>query len=62
MTRWISRSGIDKAVIATIVEELKRINKPCTTEIAQVGAISANADEAIGKTITEAMDKVGKEA
>ena len=56
------KRGIDKAVIA-IVEELKKITKPCTTskEIAQVGAISANADESIGKTIAEAMDKVGKE-
>ena len=56
------KRGIDKAVVA-IVAELKKISKPCTTskEIAQVGAISANADEAIGKTIAEAMDKVGKE-
>src|SRR5216110_390444 len=56
------KRGIDKAVIA-VVEELKKISKPCTTskEIAQVGAISANADQAIGKTIAEAMDKVGKE-
>src|SRR5690349_12946479 len=56
------KRGIDKAVIA-IVEELKKISKPCSTskEIAQVGAISANADESIGKTIAEAMDKVGKE-
>jgi chaperonin GroEL len=56
------KRGIDKAVVA-VVEELKKISKPCTTskEIAQVGAISANADEAIGKTIAEAMDKVGKE-
>ena len=56
------KRGIDKAVIA-VVEELKKISKPCTTskEIAQVGAISATADEAIGKTIAEAMDKVGKE-
>jgi len=56
------KRGIDKAVIA-VVEELKKISKPCTTskEIAQVGAISANADTAIGKTIAEAMDKVGKE-
>jgi len=46
-----------------VVEELKKISKPCTTskEISQVGAISANADESIGKTIAEAMDKVGKE-
>jgi len=56
------KRGIDKAVIA-VVEELKKISKPTTTskEIAQVGAISANADESIGKTIAEAMDKVGKE-
>jgi chaperonin GroEL len=56
------KRGIDKAVLA-VVEELKRISKPCTTskEIAQVGAISANADESIGKTIADAMDKVGKE-
>ncbi|MBA2351099.1 MAG: chaperonin GroEL, partial [Burkholderiales bacterium] len=56
------KRGIDKAVIAT-VEELKKFSKPCTTnkEIAQVGAISANADEDIGKIISDAMDKVGKE-
>jgi len=56
------KRGIDKAVTLT-VEELKKISKPCTTskEIAQVGAISANADPEIGKTIAEAMDKVGKE-
>jgi len=56
------KRGIDKAVLA-VVEELKKISKPTTTskEIAQVGAISANADESIGKTIAEAMDKVGKE-
>ena len=56
------KRGIDKAVIAT-VEELRKLSRPCTTnkEIAQVGAISANADEAIGKLIADAMDKVGKE-
>ncbi|HWH42048.1 MAG TPA: chaperonin GroEL [Usitatibacter sp.] len=56
------KRGIDKAVTVA-VEELKKISKPCTTskEIAQVGAISANADPEIGKTISEAMDKVGKE-
>src|SRR6201993_2189159 len=56
------KRGIDKAVGA-IVEEPKKISKPCTTskEISQVGAISANADESIGKTIADAMDKVGKE-
>jgi chaperonin GroEL len=56
------KRGIDKAV-AAVVDELKKISKPCTTskEIAQVGAISANADAAIGKIIADAMDKVGKE-
>jgi chaperonin GroEL len=56
------KRGIDKAV-ATSVEELKKISRPCSSskEIAQVGAISANADPEIGKTIADAMDKVGKE-
>jgi chaperonin GroEL len=56
------KRGIDKAVLVA-VDELKKMSKPCTTskEIAQVGAISANADPEIGKTISEAMDKVGKE-
>ena len=56
------KRGIDRAVVA-VVEELKKISKPCTTskEIAQVGSISANADESIGKTIADAMEKVGKE-
>jgi chaperonin GroEL len=56
------KRGIDKAVEAT-VEQLKKVSRPCTTskEIAQVGAISANADQSIGKIISDAMDKVGKE-
>src|SRR6267142_2056411 len=56
------KRGIDKAVVA-VVDELKKISKPCTTskEIGQVGAISANADPNIGKIIADAMDKVGKE-
>ena len=56
------KRGIDKAVIAA-VEELKKMSKPCadTKAIAQVGTISANADESIGKIIADAMDKVGKE-
>jgi chaperonin GroEL len=56
------KRGIDKAVEA-VVEQLKKISKPCTTskEIAQVGSISANADTEIGKNIADAMDKVGKE-
>jgi chaperonin GroEL len=56
------KRGIDKAVTA-VVEELKKLSKPCTTskEIAQVGAISANSDSNIGDIIAEAMEKVGKE-
>jgi chaperonin GroEL len=56
------KRGIDKAV-ETVVAELKKISRPTTTskEIAQVGAISANADESIGKIIADAMEKVGKE-
>src|SRR5512132_273497 len=42
------KRGIDRAVSVT-VEELKKVSKPCSTskEIAQVGSISANADESI---------------
>ncbi|MEO6966915.1 MAG: chaperonin GroEL [Rhodanobacteraceae bacterium] len=56
------KRGIDKAVVAA-VEELKKISKPSadSKSIAQVGTISANGDEVIGKLISEAMDKVGKE-
>jgi chaperonin GroEL len=56
------KRGIDKAVI-TCVEELKKLSKPCkdSKNIAQVGTISANADESIGTTIADAMEKVGKE-
>ncbi len=56
------KRGIDLAV-AAITEELKKVSRPCTTskEISQVGAISANADAAVGEIIAEAMEKVGKE-
>jgi len=56
------KRGVDKAVDA-LVGELKKLSKSCTTskEIAQVGAISANGDEAIGTIIADAMAKVGKE-
>jgi chaperonin GroEL len=56
------KRGIDKAVIVA-VEELRKLSKPCKDPkaIAQVGTISANADESIGKTIADAMEKVGKE-
>ena len=56
------KRGIDLAVIAA-VEELKKLSKPCkdSKAIAQVGTISANCDESIGKKIADAMEKVGKE-
>ncbi len=56
------KRGIDQAV-AVATEELKKISKPAKDpkSIAQVATISANADESIGKTIADAMAKVGKE-
>ena len=56
------KRGIDKAVTAA-TEELRKLSKPCKDQkaIAQVGTISANSDESIGKTIADAMEKVGKE-
>ena len=56
------KRGIDKATIA-ITEELRKLSQPCKDDksIAQVGTISANSDEEIGKIIAEAMSKVGKE-
>ncbi len=56
------KRGIDKAVVAA-TEKLRELSKPCEddTAIAQVGTISANSDEAIGRIIADAMAKVGKE-
>ena len=56
------KRGIDKAAEA-VSAELKRLSTPCKDRkaVAQVGTVSANADEAIGKIIADAMDKVGKE-
>ncbi len=56
------KRGMDLAVEAAI-KELQTLSRPCSTnkEIAQVGTISANTDESIGKIIAEAMEKVGKE-
>jgi len=56
------KRGIDQATQA-IVTELKALSKPCSTnkEIAQVAALSANSDTAIGDIIAKAMEKVGKE-
>src|SRR5213083_2795707 len=48
------RRGIDQAVAAA-TDELKKLSKPCKDPkaIAQVGTISANSDESIGKTIAD---------
>jgi chaperonin GroEL len=55
------KRGIDRAV-EVISRELKNASKPVSGNmVAQVGAISANNDEAIGSVIAEAMDKVGKD-
>ena len=56
------KRGIDAAVL-TAVRELENFSKPCADSkaIAQVGTISANADEDIGQIIADAMEKVGKE-
>jgi chaperonin GroEL len=56
------KRGVDKAVIA-MVAEIEKLATPCTDPkaIAQVGTISANADEQVGEIIAKAMDKVGKE-
>src|SRR3954452_2738114 len=56
------KRGIDKAV-ERVVEALKKVSKPTKgqKDVAQVGTISANGDEFIGKIIAEAMEKVGKE-
>jgi chaperonin GroEL len=56
------KRGIDDAVLK-VVEELKKLSRPIEskTEIAQVGAISANNDQNIGELISDAMEKVGKD-
>jgi len=56
------KRGIDKAVGA-VVAELAKISVPCATtaSIEQVGTISANSDNEIGKIIADAMEKVGRE-
>jgi len=56
------KNGIDKAV-AALVSEIKTIAKPTqdATEIVQVGTVSANGDEEVGKLLSQAMDQVGKE-
>ena len=56
------KRGIDKAVTA-VVAEIKTMSRPVgdTAEIAKVGTISANGEEAIGQQIADAMAKVGNE-
>ena len=55
------KRGIEKAV-ESITSELKKMSKPVSGNmVAQVGTISANNDETIGKIIAGAMDKVGKD-
>ncbi|ENY71349.1 chaperonin GroEL [Aeromonas diversa] len=56
------KRGIDKAVAAAVTE-LQALSTPCADNnaIAQVGTISANSDEKVGKLIAEAMDKVGRD-
>ena len=56
------KRGIDQAVLVA-TDELRRLSRPCrdSKAIAQVGTISANSDESIGKTIADAMERVGKE-
>ncbi|MGB1201304.1 MAG: chaperonin GroEL, partial [Cognaticolwellia aestuarii] len=56
------KRGIDKAVVAA-VEALKGLSQECSDNkaIEQVGTISANSDQTVGKIIATAMDKVGTE-
>lgn len=56
------KRGIDKTVVAAVAE-LQALSQPCadSNAIAQVGTISANSDEKVGKLIAEAMDKVGRD-
>ena len=56
------KRGIDKAT-AAVTEAIAKLSKKVKSadEIAQVATLSANGDEEIGKMISEAMDKVGKE-
>ncbi len=56
------KRGIEAAV-DVCTESLKKLSKPTkdAKEIAQIGTVSANGDETIGKLLSEAMEKVGKE-
>ena len=56
------KRGIDKAV-DLVINELRKMSKPVKEkkETAQIAAISANGDEAIGNLLADAMEKVGKD-
>merc|ERR1712194_853224 len=56
------KRGIDLAV-KSVVTELEAISRPITSreEVSQVGSISANGDVEVGRLISDAMEKVGKE-
>ncbi|MCW5724656.1 MAG: chaperonin GroEL [Maricaulaceae bacterium] len=56
------KRGVDKAV-AAVVADIKKMSTPIkgSSEIAQVGAISANGETEIGEMIAKAMEKVGNE-
>ncbi|MCK4646763.1 MAG: chaperonin GroEL [Candidatus Aminicenantes bacterium] len=55
------KKGIERAV-EEVVKELEKVSREVSGEmIAQVGAISSNNDESVGKIIAQAMDKVGKD-
>jgi chaperonin GroEL len=55
------RRGIEKSV-AAMTEQLAKMSRPVSgSMIAQVGTISANHDETIGRIIADAMEKVGKD-
>ena len=56
------KRGIDQAV-ATVVEAMGKLSKEVrnSDEIAQVGTVSANGDQSVGRMLAEAMEKVGKE-
>jgi len=56
------KRGIDKAV-AVVIDQIRAMAKEVKSreEIAQVGTVSANNDEAIGELIADAMEKVGKD-
>jgi len=56
------KRGVDKAV-SSVVEQLRSLSRDIEgkSEIAQVAAISANSDHAIGDLIADAFDRVGKD-